>query len=330
MAIGIGRRQFISALGGAAVAWPFAARAQQPALPVIGFLSGASPGPYAQRVAGFRQGLNEAGYTEGRNVAIEFRWAEDEYDRLPMLAADLVSRQVAAILAHTDLAAFAAKTATVTIPIIYVGGGDPVKTGLVASLNRPGGNVTGQTFFGVDLAPKRLELLHGFLPKAAVIGLLVDQNNPTAVLGVPEAEKVTRALGLQLIVLSARTASDIDSAFATLVEQRADALVGGAGALFTNHREQIIALAARHAIPAIYAYSEFTADGGLMSYGNSQTDAFRRAGVYAGRILKGTKLADLPVEQSTKFDLVINLKTAKALGLDVPQALLATADEVIE
>jgi putative ABC transport system substrate-binding protein len=324
------RRDFITLVGGAAAAWPLAVRAQQPAMPVIGFLSGASPGPNAQRVAGFRQGLNEAGYTEGRNVVIEFRWAEDEFDRLPMLAADLVSRQVAAILAHTDPAAFAAKTATVTIPIIYVGGTDPVKTGLVANLNRPVGNVTGQTFFGADLAPKRLELLHGLLPKAAVIGLLVDQNNPAAVSGVPEVEKAARALGLRLIVLSARTASDIDSAFATLVQRQADALVGGAGALFSNHREQIIALAAHHAIPTVYAYSEFTADGGLMSYGNSPTDAFRRAGVYAGRILKGTKIADLPVEQSTKFDLVINLKTAKALGLTVPQDLLVGADEVIE
>jgi putative ABC transport system substrate-binding protein len=330
MTIAIGRRQFVSALGGAAVAWSLAARAQQLALPVVGFLSGASPQPYAQRVAGFRQGLNEVGYTEGRNVAIEFRWAEDKFDQLPALAADLVSRQVAVILAHTDLAAFAAKSKTTTIPIIYVGGGDPLKTGLVTSLNKPDGNVTGQTFFGVDLAPKRLELLHELLPKAALIGLLVDQNNPTAVLGVPEVEKAASALGLRLIVLNARTASDIDSAFAALVQQHADALVGGAGALFTNHREKIIALAAHHAIPTVYAYSEFTVDGGLMSYGNSQADAFRRAGVYAGRILKGTKLADLPVEQSTKFDLIINLKTAKTLGLTVPQTLQVAADGVIE
>jgi putative ABC transport system substrate-binding protein len=324
------RRELITILGGAAFAWPPAARAQQPAIPVIGFLSAVSPGPFAQRIAAFHQGLNEAGYVEGRNVAIENRWAEERYDRLPALAADLVSRRVVVIVAYTDAAALAAKAATTTIPIVFVNGGDPVRAGIVPSLNRPGGNVTGASFFGVDLAPKQLALLHEVVPNAAVIAFLVDQNIPDAVTRVPAVQEAARILRLQLVVLKVRTASDIDTAFATLVRKRAGALVVGSGALLTNRRKQIIELAARHALPTIYPFREFAADGGLISYGNDVPDSFRQAGVYAGRILKGDKPANLPVILSTKFEFVLNLKTAKALGLTIPQSLLLRADEVIQ
>ena len=299
-------------------------------MPVIGFLSAVSPGPFAQRIAAFHQGLNEAGYVEGRNVAIENRWAEERYDRLPALAADLVSRRVVVIVAYTDAAALAAKAATTTIPIVFVNGGDPVRAGIVPSLNRPGGNVTGASFFGVDLAPKQLALLHEVVPNAAVIAFLVDQNIPDAVTRVPAVQEAARILGLQLVVLKVRTASDIDTAFATLVRERAGALVVGTGALLTNRRKQIIALAARHALPAIYPFREFTADGGLISYGNNVPDSFRQAGAYAGRILKGDKPANLPVILSTKFEFVLNLKTAKAMGIEIPPAVSARADEVIE
>jgi putative ABC transport system substrate-binding protein len=326
----MGRREFITLLGGGAFGWPAAARAQQPEMPVIGFLSAVSPGPYAQRFAAFHGGLNEAGYVEGRNVAIENRWAEERYDRLPALAADLVGRRVVLIVAYTDRAALAAKAATTTIPIVFVNGGDPVRAGIVPSLNRPGGNVTGASFFGVDLAPKQLALLHEVLPNAAVIALLVDQNVPDAVTQVPAVQEAARILGLQLVVLKVRTASDIETAFATLVRERAGALVVGTGALLTNRRKQIIALAARHALPTIYPFREFTADGGLISYGNNIPDSFRQAGVYAGRILKGDKPADLPVILSTKFEFVLNLKTAKAMGIEIPPAVSARADEVIE
>ena len=301
------RREFITLLGASAAAWPLAARAQQAAVPVIGFLSAVSPGPFVQRLAAFRQGLNETGTIEGRNVAIDYRWAEEQYDRLPGLAADLVGRRVAVIVAYTDAAAFAAKAATTTIPIVFVSGGDPVRAGIVPSLNRPGGNVTGVSWFDVDLAPK--------------------QNQADAMSQVQEA---ARSLGLQLVVLNARTASDIDTAFATLVQERASALLVGAGAFLVSRLEQTIALAARHSIPAIYGNREFTAGGGLISYGNNVPDSFRRAGVYTGRILKGDKPADLPVERATKFELVINLKTAKALGLAIPLPLLISVDEVIE
>ncbi len=324
------RREFITLLGGAAFAWPPAARAQQPAMPVIGFLSAVSPGPFAHRIAAFHQGLNEAGYVEGRNVAIENRWAEEQYDRLPALAADLVGRRVVVIVTYTDAAALAAKAATTTIPIVFVNGGDPVRAGIVPSLNRPGGNVTGASFFGVDLAPKQLALLHEVVPNAAVIALLVDQNVPDAVTRVPAVQEAARILGLQLVVLKVRTASDIDTAFATFVRERAGALVVGTGALLTNRRKQIIALAARHALPTIYPFREFTADGGLISYGNDVPDSFRQAGVYAGRILKGDKPADLPVILPTKFEFVLNLKTAKAMGIEIPPAVSARADEVIE
>jgi len=324
------RREFIQLLGGAAAASaPHAARAQQP-IPVIGFLSAVSPGPFAQRVASFHQGLSETGYVEGRNLAIESRWAEEQYDRLPKLAADLVGRGVAVLVTYTDAAALAAKAATTTVPIVFINGGDPVRAGIVPSLSRPGGNVTGASFFGVDLAPKQLSLLHELIPGATVVGLLVDQNVPDAVAQVPSVQEAARSLGLQLIVMQARTATDIDTAFSNLVRERVGALVVGTGALLTNRREQIIALAARHALPAIYPFREFAADGGLISYGNNVPDTFRQGGVYAGRILKGDKPADLPVILSTKYESVLNLRTAKAIGLTVSPLILTSADEVIE
>jgi putative ABC transport system substrate-binding protein len=299
-------------------------------MPVIGFLSAVSPGPFAHRLAAFRQGLNETGYVEGRNLTIESRWAEGQYDRLPALAADLVGRRVVVIVAYTDAAALAAKAATTAIPIVFLNGGDPVRAGIVPSLNRPGENVTGVSFFGVDLAPKQLSMLHELVPDATVIAFLVDQNLPDAVAQLPAMQEASRTLGLRLVVLLARTASDIDTAFAALVSERAGALVVGSGAMLTNRRQQIIALAARHAVPTIYPFREFAVDGGLISYGNDVPDTFRRAGVYAGRILKGDKPANLPVELSTKFELVINRKTANALGMDIPTKLVFTADEVVE
>ena len=299
-------------------------------MPVIGFLSGVSPGPFAQRLAAFRQGLNETGTIEGRNLAIEYRWAEGQYDRLPALATDLVGRRVLVIVAYTDAAALAAKAATTTIPIVFLIGNDPIKLGLVASLARPGESITGVSWFGVDLVPKQLSLLHELVPNVAVIAVFVDLNVPNATSRVSQAQAAARVLGLQLVVLNARTPSDIDMAFASLVRQRAGALVVGAGAFLLSRRDQIIALAAHHAIPAIYGFREYSADGGLISYGNDIPEAFRRAGVYTGRILKGDKPADLPVERATKFELVINLKAAKALGLAVPSSMQLLADEVIE
>ena len=324
------RREFVSLLGGAAAAWPVMARAQQSAMPVVGFLSGVSPGPFAQRVAAFRQGLSETGSIEGRNVAIEYRWAEGQYDRLPALATDLVGRRVVVIVAYTDRAALTAKAATTTIPIVFLIGNDPIKLGLVASLARPGESITGVSWFGVDLEAKQLSLLHELVPNAAIIALLLDLNVPNVTSQVSQVQAAARALGPQLVVLNARTPSDIDMAFASLVRERAGALVVGAGAFLLSRRDQIIALAARHAIPTIYGFREYSADGGLISYGNDIPDAFRRAGVYTGRILKGDKPADLPVERATKFELVINLKTAKALGLAVPNSMQLLADEVIE
>src|SRR6266849_1224237 len=323
------RRYFIQGIIGSTITGALAAHGQQP-MPVMGFLAAVSPGPFAQRLAAFHRGLNETGYAEGRNVAIENRWAEEQYDRLPALAADLVGRRVVLIVTYTDAAAFAAKAATTTIPIVFVNGGDPVRAGIVQSLNRPGENITGVSFYGVDLAPKQLSLLQELVPKAAVVAFLVDQNVPDAVAQVPAMQATARNLGLQLVVLFARTANDIDEAFATLVRERAGALVVGTGALLTNRRKQIIALAARHALPAIYPFREFTADGGLISYGNNVPDTFRQGGVYAGRILKGDRPADLPVILSTKFEFVLNLKTAKAMGIEIPPAVSARADEVIE
>jgi putative ABC transport system substrate-binding protein len=299
-------------------------------MPVLGFLSAVSPGPFIQRMAAFYRGLGEAGYTEEKNLVIESRWAEEKYDRLPALAAELVGRRVAALVTYTDAAALAAKAATKTIPIVFINGGDPVRAGIVPSLSRPEGNVTGASFFGVDVAPKQLSLLHELIPAATIVGLLVDQNLPDAIAQVPSVEETARKLGLQLVVFQARTATDIDNAFVTFVRDGAKALVVSSGALLTSRRKQVIALAATNKMPAIYPFREFAADGGLISYGNSVPETFRQGGIYAGRVLKGEKPADLPVVLSTKYESVLNLKTAKELGLTVSPLMLTGADEVIE
>jgi putative ABC transport system substrate-binding protein len=325
-------RDFITLLGGAAAAMPFAARAQQPALPVIGFLSSETPSGYAFRAAAFRQGLSEAGYVESRNVAIEYRWAEGHYDRLPALAADLVRRQVAVIAAAGTQSALAAKAATTTIPIVFSTAADPVAEGLVASLARPGGNATGVNNLATELVQKQIEKLHQMVPAATAIAALVNPTNPTlAEPATKEVQAAGRTLGLKMIhIIQASTERDIDAAFATLFRLGAGALVVCPDTFFTSRRDQIAALAIRHAIPVIYHLRELPAAGGLMSYGPSATDGYHRVGIYAARILKGERPGDLPVQRATKFDLVINLTTAKVLGLEVPFYLQQLADEVIE
>ncbi len=328
----IGRRDFVALLGGAAAAWPLAARAQQAAMPVIGFLSTASPRLYEHRLRPFREGLKEAGYVEGRNVEIDYRWAEAQDNRLPVLAAELVQRRVAVIVAAGGTpSAVAAKAATTTIPIVFGVAVDPVEVGLVASLNRPGGNVTGVTNLNVEVGPKRLELLHELLPSVTVIAVLVNPASPAiAELFLRSMQAAAHTLGLKLHVLHASTERDFDTAFATLVQLRAGALVISPEILYNARIERLAALTVRHAVPAIYQYRQFVAAGGLLSYGSDEREYYRQVGSYVGRILKGEKPGDLPVQQATKVELIINLKTAKALGLDVPPTLLARADEVIE
>jgi len=323
------RREFITLLGGATAAWPLAARAQQGAMPVVGYLSSTSPGAYAPFVAAFQQGLKETGFVAGQNVTIEYRWAEGQFDRLPELAAELVRRQVTVIAADTS-SSIVAKAATTTIPIVYTGGGDPVKLGLVASLNRPGGNVTGVTFVVAELGAKQLGLLHELQPGAVRVGVLVDPNYAPTQSFVSDVQAAALSIGKQIEVLEAPTGRDIDTVFARLAQKPIDALLVGPGPLMNNRHVQLATLAARHTLPAIANTRGFPEAGLLMSYGTSITDAYRQAGVYTGRILKGEKPADLPVIQSSKFEFVINLNTAKAFGLSFPPGLLAIADEVIE
>jgi len=324
------RRDFVALLGGAA-AWPLAARAQQPALPAIGVLGSMLGGEYVPFVDGLRQGLRESGHIEGRDVAVEYRWAENQYDRLPALAEELVRLKVAVIAPIGGAPpTLAAKAATATIPIVTTIAADPVKLGLIASLNRPGGNITGVALITTEIGPKRLELLQELAPNAVVIGLLVNPNNSDAEDQSKNIKVAALALGRQIHVLKASSERDIEAAFAAIVEKRIGALIIGNDAFFNTRREQLVALAARYAVPAIYSYREFAAAGGLMSYAPSLVDAYRQAGIYIGKILKGAKPADLPVVQPTKFELVINLRTAKALALTVPQTLLVAADEVIE
>jgi putative ABC transport system substrate-binding protein len=329
MASYIERRKFLATLGGAVVAWPLAARAQQPAMPVIGFLRDTSLADATHLVAAFRQGLKEAGFIEGQNVLIEYRSAEDQAHRLPTLVADLVHQQVALIVGNAP-SALVAKTATTTIPIVFVTGYDPVINGLVASLSRPGGNTTGVSFLSSASVTKRLELLRQLVPKPGAIAMLVYPNFPDGERELRDVQAAAHASGQELIVVEAGTDRDIETAFATFAQRGAVALFIGSHAFFNSRRERVAALAVRHALPAAYSLREFATAGGLMSYGTSITGAYRLGGIYAGRILKGERPADLPVQQSTKFEFVINFRTAKALGIDVPDRLLALADEVIE
>jgi putative ABC transport system substrate-binding protein len=324
------RREFISLLGGAAAAWPLVVRAQQPAMPVIGFLNSTSPEGYAPFVAAFRQGLREAGYVESQNATIEYRWAEGHYDQLPALAADLVRRNVAVIAATSTPAARAAKAATSTVPIVFTTADDPIKLGLVASLNRPGGNATGVSSLLVELGSKQLGLLRELIPGITAIAALINPNFPGTERQLRDVEAAARALGLQLTVLSASREREIDAAFATIAQKGSGALLVGADPFFNARRDQIVALAARHAIPAIYPVREFAVAGGLISYGSDFADSYRQAAIYTGRIVRGEKPADLPVQRLTKFEFVINFKTAKALGLTVPNSMQLLADEVID
>jgi ABC-type uncharacterized transport system substrate-binding protein len=326
----LGRREFVSLLGGAALAWPLVARAQQPAMPVIGFLDTRSPDGMTDRLRAFREGLKDSGYVERENVAIEYRWAENQLDRLPELAAELVRRQVAVIAATSTYSAFAAKAATTTTPVVFLVGEDPVRLGLVASLARPGGNLTGINNFTIELTVKRLELLREMVPGAARIAVLVNPANASTTETALNVAAVAHVKGLQIQVLNASTSREIDAAFATFVRERPDAVFVGLDVFFIGRRAQLVNLASRHALPATYPLREFVEVGGLMSYGTNIADTFRHIGVYAGRILKGAKPADLPVVQSTKFELVINAWSARMLGLTVPPTLLARADEVIE
>jgi putative tryptophan/tyrosine transport system substrate-binding protein len=323
------RREFVTLLGGAGVAWPLAAQAQQPTVPAIGWLA-AEVGAENFHVVPLRQALKEAGYIEGQNLAIEYRWAEGHYDRLPELAADLARRQVAVIVTNGNAAALAAKAATSTVPILFQVASDPVQLGLVASLNRPGGKITGMTSLNLEVGPKKLELMHDLVPNVGVIGMLVNPNNPEAEVQSRDAQAAARKLGLELHIVHAGTERDFDAVFTTLVKLPAGALVIGFDTFFTFQSGRLGALTLRHMVPAISPYREFAAAGGLMSYGTHIPNMYRQVGVYAGRILKGEKPADLPVQQVTKVELIINLKTAKALGLTIPLSLLGRADEVIE
>jgi putative ABC transport system substrate-binding protein len=321
------RRAFIAALGGAA-AWPLVAQAQQPAMPVIGFLNSASPGPFALLLSAFHEGLKDGGYVEGKNVTVEYRWADGQYDRLPALATDLVRRRVTVIAATGGtVTARAAKAATTTIPVLFIGGADPVGDGLVSSFNRPGGNVTGVSVYTSELAPKRLELLRELVPKATQIAVLMNPENPA---DSRDAQNMMERAGLPLLTLSARVETDLEREFVSASRHGAQALLVSADPFFNSRRTQVVALAARYAMPAAYPWSEYAKAGGLMSYGTSIPGAYRQIGQYVTRILKGEKPADLPVQQPTKFDFVVNLKTAKVLGIDVPTSLLLRADEVIE
>src|SRR5262245_2059826 len=331
MAIHIRRRDFITLLGGAAATWPLAARAQQPAMPVIGYLGPESPAAFASRVEAFRQGLGQTGYIEGRNVAIEFRWAESQHSRLPSLAAELLTRPVSVIVAPGGApAALAAKSATTTVPIVFEMGADPVATGLVQTLNRPGANVTGVTSLNVQVTPKRLEILHESVPAATVIAVLLNPTSPTADSQLRNLQAAAEALGVRLHILHASTERDFDGVFETLVQLRPGGLVVASDTFFATHSEQLAALTVRHAVPAIHQSRDFAIAGGLMSYAGSFLESHRQAGIQTGRILKGDKPADLPVQQVTKVQLIVNLKTAKSLGLKLPLSLLGRADEVIE
>jgi putative ABC transport system substrate-binding protein len=326
----IGRREVITLLGGAAAVWPFAVRAQQPAVPVIGFVNAGSPKGYARPLAAFVKGLGETGYVEGHNVAIEYRWAEGQYDRLPAFVADFVRRKVNLIAGTSTQGALAAKAASSSIPIVFTTSGDPVQLGFVTSLSRPDGNITGAAQLNVEVAPKRLELMHEVLPTAANIGLLVNPTSPTSEPVSQGLQAAAATLRLKLHVLNASSEQDFATVFATLSQLQVEALVIGPDTFFTSRSEELAALAVRHRMPAIYQYPEFTAAGGLMSYGGTITESYRLAGIYAGRILKGEKPADLPVQQVTKVELILNLKAAKALGITFPLALIGRADEVIE